>query len=144
MLTINRCARIKIVNTISVGFAWDRGNHTAHRGIIAIDTMRMKLRLHVMLRKNYGRRLLGKYFGFKLQFLSSMNKFNSDHSKISDICIIITVTWITCNHWNLSINCIIASKKRWKKCNNTICRGLKWVNSYIIRFSLILCRFVWN
>lgn len=55
-----RYARIKTVNTISVGCAWDHGNHTDHRGTIAIDTMRTKRKLLVMLRKNYDLRLPGE------------------------------------------------------------------------------------
>lgn len=63
MSLYNKCrsARIKIVNTISVGYAWDHGNHMDHHGTIAIDTMRMKRKLLVMLRKNYGLRLPGKF-----------------------------------------------------------------------------------
>lgn len=71
---INRCAKIKTANTISVGFAWDRGNPTARHGIIAIDMMRTKRRLHVMLRKNYGRRLQGDSFSFRYHIRFSRDK----------------------------------------------------------------------
>lgn len=47
-----RSVKIQIVNMISVGFVWVHGNLTVLHGTIVIVTMRMRLKRHVMLKKN--------------------------------------------------------------------------------------------
>lgn len=44
-----------------VGCVWGRGNHTARRGTIATDMMKMRLGRHEMSKRNCGRRLQGRY-----------------------------------------------------------------------------------
>lgn len=52
VFVVFRSVKIQIVNMISVGFVWVHGNLMVLHGTIVIVTMRMRLKQHVMLRKN--------------------------------------------------------------------------------------------
>ena len=69
-------------------------------GITVIDMMKRKPRQPEMHKKDHG--LL----------------FN-------DICSTVIDIWITCSPLNLNINCMHLLRRRWKKCSNIICHGLR-------------------
>ena len=49
-----------------------------------------------------------------------------DHGlHFNDICSTVIGTWITCSLLNLNTNCMHLLRRRWKKCSNIICHGLR-------------------
>jgi len=69
-------------------------------GITVIDMMKRKPRQPEMHKKDHG-----------LHF--------------NDICSTVIGIWITCSPLNLNINCMHLLRRRWKKCSNIICLGLR-------------------
>ena len=74
--------------------------HIFDTGITVIDMMKRKPRQPEMHKKDHG-----------LHF--------------NDICSTVIGIWITCSPLNLNINCMHLLRRRWKKCSNIICHGLR-------------------
>lgn len=66
-----------------------------------------------------------------------MTKSSTDQFHFLGTCITTIGIWITCNRWNSSINCTIASRRKWRRCNNTTCHGSRLVTHLEIIVSVV-------
>lgn len=90
----------RIVKQNSVGSALVPGSRMDQLGITAIVIMKMMQRRQGMPR-------------------SVHERLSSDTSSTA------TATWITCKVCDLSTSSMLKSSRRWKRCNNTTCLGLR-------------------
>lgn len=145
-VAITWCVKIKIANTTFAGSVWvswdnilERIEHFSVNWLIVgswephgsswyncnrydEDEAKAARDAQEKLRSSLAR------FVWECTFISCMNQ-SSIEFHFSDICITTIVIWITCNRWNSSTNCTIASRRKWRRCNSITCHGSRLVSS---------------